>query len=134
MSKNCEDKGKRGLDASQRQALELFAKAKEAKKKGGAVGIDIQPMRVRLAEHIDLSKASPSCKRCYGTGVTGNKVVGEQRIPIICRCVVRGGGVKKDQLDRMQEGKGIERRAQGPATDDQSGPALIHRSKPRVTH
>lgn len=132
MSKNS-DQGKRGLDASQRQALELYEKAKADKKKGGKLGIDIQPMRVRLADHIDLSKASPSCKRCYGTGVTGNKVVGEHRIPIICRCVARNGGVKQDQLDRLQEGKGVERRAQGPS-DEQIGRAIPAQGKPQVTH
>jgi len=65
------------------------------------------PPRVRLATSIDLSKAKPGCKRCHGSGVVGHKVAdlgdgeGEQKIPIICRCVSRNKGVKPDELDRI---------------------------------
>lgn len=65
------------------------------------------PPRVRLAKHIDLTKAKPGCKRCNGRGIRGYKTAdlgdgeGEQQIPIICRCVSRAGGVEPDELDRI---------------------------------
>jgi len=65
------------------------------------------PPRVRLAKSVDLSKAKDGCKRCNGRGITGYKTAdlgdgdGEQKIPIICRCVSRNGGVKPDELDRI---------------------------------
>lgn len=62
--------------------------------------------RLRLAKDIDLSKAKRNCK-CKGTGIAGWQMIetpeGEQQVPIICRCVSRRGGVKKDMLDRMME-------------------------------
>lgn len=67
------------------------------------------PPRVRLAAHIDTTKAKTSCKRCAGRGVVGYRRAdlgdgnGEQKIPIICRCVSRAGGVKPDELDRILE-------------------------------
>jgi hypothetical protein len=64
--------------------------------------------RLRLAEDIDLSRAKPGCNRCHGTGRAGSRIIdnpevdGERiSVPVICRCVTRGGGVKKDQLDRL---------------------------------
>lgn len=68
---------------------------------------DPAPPRVRLAKHIDLSKAKSGCKRCNGRGITGYKRAdlgdgeGEKQIPIICRCVSRNAGVKEDELDRI---------------------------------
>jgi len=65
------------------------------------------PPRVRLASHIDTSKAKPGCGHCHGRGIVGYKRAdlgdgnGEQRIPVICRCVSRAGGVKPDELDRI---------------------------------
>lgn len=65
------------------------------------------PPRVRLAKHIDLTKAKPGCKRCNGRGITGYKTAdlgdgeGEQKIPVICRCVTRNEGVAPDELDRV---------------------------------
>ena len=65
------------------------------------------PPRVRLAKNVDLTKAKPGCKRCNGRGVTGHRLAdlgdgkGEQKIPIICRCVSRNDGVKPDELDRI---------------------------------
>jgi len=62
--------------------------------------------RVRLAEDVDLSKAKPGCKSCHGTGIAGQRVFedasGEVHVPIVCACVVRRGGVRRDALDRMQ--------------------------------
>jgi len=65
------------------------------------------PPRVRLSKSIDLGKAKDGCKRCNGRGITGYKEAdlgdgeGTQNIPIICRCVSRGGGVAPDELDRI---------------------------------
>ncbi len=65
------------------------------------------PPRIRLAKNIDLTKAKPGCKRCNGDGIRGYKTAdlgdgkGDTRIPIICRCVSRNGGVKPDELDRI---------------------------------
>jgi len=92
------------LDRSSKEALALFNEAREAKKKGlYKLGINAAPMRVRLASDIDLNRAKKSCKRCHGTGIVGERIVEEHRIPIICRCVVRRGGVKKDAWDKIQE-------------------------------
>lgn len=74
------------------------------------------PPRVRLSSNIDLSKAKPGCNRCNGNGITGYKTAdlqdggGEQKIPIVCRCVSRNGGVKTDELDRIlkQAGEHID--------------------------
>lgn len=98
------------MDANSRAALDTFNRAKRMKAKG--IGIEVAPPRIRLAAHIDLSAAKPSCKRCHGTGISGVSVAGhatpdglreEARIPIVCLCVRRGGGVKADRLDRMHE-------------------------------
>lgn len=63
------------------------------------------PPRVRLAKHIDLSKADPVCSRCDGTGRRGFKEVetpdGKIKAPVICRCVSRNNGVKQDALDKV---------------------------------
>ncbi len=70
---------------------------------------DERPQRVRLAAHIDLTKAKPGCRQCHGRGITGYTTAdlgdgeGKQRIPRICRCVSRNDGVKKDELDRILE-------------------------------
>ena len=77
----------------------------------GEVSKATQPPRLRTAGSIDLTKAKPGCKRCNGTGKVGYKTIdnpedpkGDQlRVPIICRCVTRRGGVKKDMMDRMLE-------------------------------
>lgn len=70
-----------------------------------------QPPRLRLSKHIDLTKANPDCKRCHGKGVIGHKRLrldeidggdgSEERVPIICRCITRRGGVKEDALDQI---------------------------------
>jgi len=68
---------------------------------------DVAP-RLRLTKTIDLSKADPRCDRCHGEGVARydkRDIPGEGMIevPVICRCVSRNGGVKKDAFDRMME-------------------------------
>ena len=64
--------------------------------------------RVRLAGDVDFSVAEPDCCLCSGRGITGHRVLGdasdEVRVPVVCGCVVRRGGVRPDALDRMQEG------------------------------
>jgi len=66
--------------------------------------------RLRLTSDIDFSKAKNSCKRCHGTGKRGYKSLDNPEnpgdkisVPIICRCVSRSGGVKKDQFDTIVE-------------------------------
>ena len=53
----------------------------------------------RNADDVDLSKAKPSCPRCYGRGITshlhaqdpaGNPI----RVSVVCRCVVKRGGIR----------------------------------------
>lgn len=97
------------LDRNSQQALDLFREAKKRCDAGKdrSIGFDVAPMRVRLARDVDLTKANPSCKRCHGTGKVGDKLVpgtraGDQmRVPLICRCVVKGGGVRMDKIDEM---------------------------------
>jgi hypothetical protein len=64
--------------------------------------------RVRLAADVDLKKAKRGCKHCNGTGRSGWATVpmpdqpgGRAKVPIICRCVTRRGGVRRDMLDRI---------------------------------
>lgn len=66
--------------------------------------------RLRLATDIDLSKAKKSCKGCGGSGIKENRIIedpenpgGKRTVPVICKCISRRGGVKKDQLDRIME-------------------------------
>lgn len=49
---------------------------------------------LRHADDVDLTKAKLSCRHCHGVGLTGHLLKDGQRIPIICRCVVRNGGVQ----------------------------------------
>ncbi len=51
------------------------------------------PMVVPVPEggNYDLTKADPSCRRCYGTG-WGPTIVGknDHRTKLVCDCVLRG--------------------------------------------
>lgn len=67
-----------------------------------------QPPRLRLASDIDLSLANPECENCNGTGVSGNRVIDDPEekgkkitVPVICKCVSRAGGVRRDKLDEF---------------------------------
>ncbi len=91
----------KGMDQSQLRAMRLFEIAKERRAEAAKFGLIVSPLRVRLAEHIDLSKANKNCKRCDGTGVAGYEVTDQERIPRICRCVSKGGGVQRDRLDEL---------------------------------
>jgi hypothetical protein len=61
--------------------------------------------RYRLGTDIDYSKAKPGCKHCGGRGIAGytRRAVpeGVERVPIVCRCVSKRGGVKEDDFDRF---------------------------------
>jgi hypothetical protein len=64
--------------------------------------------RVRLAADVDLGKAKKGCRRCGGSGRVGYATIpmpdqpgGRARVPVICRCVTRRGGVRKDMLDQI---------------------------------
>lgn len=58
---------------------------------------------------IDLSKADPDCASCGGTGRKPDRIIRDEagevsdRLPFICICVKRGGGVAKDMLEKMME-------------------------------
>jgi len=74
-----------------------------------ATAASVGPLRappVARAEDVDLSKAKPGHKRCNGTGIVGyktiNTVEGEVKIPIICRCVTRRGGVKTPGGEKLK--------------------------------
>ena len=93
------------MDRNSKRALERFRKAKaqrdrSASPNANALAISTAPMlRVRKESDVDLAKADPGCKRCLGTGLLGTKVIPGNRgceptkIPLVCRCVARGGGV-----------------------------------------
>jgi hypothetical protein len=53
---------------------------------------------LRHANDVDLTKATQSCRRCHGVGITGHLLREGQRVPLICRCVVRNGGVRQDSF------------------------------------
>lgn len=97
----------KGLDANSKLALEMYERAQAAKARGEAqdIGTSVAPMRVRLASQVDLTKAKSNCKRCHGTGISHYKVEGDQRIPAVCSCVVKAGGVAEDKLDRFMRGE-----------------------------
>lgn len=57
-------------------------------------------LRIRLPGDIDLSKRDRSCRRCK-RGILRYERAGGQRIPVICKCVSRGGGVKPAPELRM---------------------------------
>jgi len=62
--------------------------------------------RLRLKKTIDFSKADPNCDNCHGTGVARTEkrdIPGEGviAVPVVCRCVSRNGGVRKDAFDQM---------------------------------
>lgn len=62
---------------------------------------------IALADDIDLSKAKPGCSRCHGRGIRGTQIIntaeGATRVPVICRCVTRNGGVKPRGMARVME-------------------------------
>ena len=93
------------LDRNAQRALDRFNKAKAERAKprrpGTVLQIATQAIhRVAKASDVDTSKADPDCKRCLGTGSLGTRVIPGNRgceptkIPLICRCVSAGGGVK----------------------------------------
>lgn len=99
-----------GLDKNAQRALDLYNEAVKLKEKGELPSkgfVDVSPIRVKLAADVNTGKADPNCKRCHGTGVIGykqvpgNRACETMRVPIICRCVVRNGGVKQDRFDKM---------------------------------
>lgn len=66
-----------------------------------------RPPRLRLAANVDFSKAK-SHLRCNGTGIVGyREMVNPEhqdetiKVPVVCRCVSRRGGIKRDAFDRI---------------------------------
>ena len=95
---------------SDKRALAMFEQARAAKAQAdlkfelsGAAPATMP--RVRLASDVDPSKADPDCEACGGEGVKGFEDIGGERVPVICRCVAAGGGVKPDKLDQMMSGQ-----------------------------
>lgn len=98
-------------------ALALHKEAKERKDQVGTIG-SAKVQRPALAKNVDLSKADPLCTTCGGTGVARYQVIKgtvvkrkgfrpkrepDQRLPVICQCVVNNGGVKVDSYDKMRK-------------------------------
>lgn len=54
---------------------------------------------VRPAGSVDLSAAKPGCRHCGGRGIVAYRTIHDERVPIICRCVGRRGGVHATPLD-----------------------------------
>ena len=102
------------LTLNDREALRVYRSLCDQRAAGtlpaaAALGAEtLRLPRVRLAHDVDLEKADPRCKGCHGTGIAGNRVLqdasGEARVPIVCACVVRRGGVRQDALDRLGGG------------------------------
>lgn len=66
------------------------------------------PPRLRLTSDIDIEKIDPDCGRCKGSGVVRIEKMDdpsnpgtELKVPVVCRCVPRNGGVATDMLDRF---------------------------------
>ena len=93
---------------SDKQAIAMFRRAK-AEREQRALNFSVEGVspgvlpRVRLATSVDLTKHDPNCERCDG-GVRGHEVVEGEKIPIVCVCVSRGGGVARDKLDDVLDG------------------------------
>ena len=102
------------LTPNDREALRLYRSLCEQRAAGtlpaaaSLGGETLRLPRVRLTGDVDLSVAEPDCSRCDGRGIAGHRVLGdasdEVRVPVVCGCVVRRGGVRPDALDRMQGG------------------------------
>jgi hypothetical protein len=83
-------------------ALELFERmASNREEHQAGISVDAVPLRVRLATDVDLSLASDDCPRCEGRGVVRFEQAGNQRVPVVCGCVSRNGGVSEDRLDQV---------------------------------
>lgn len=79
------------------------------RKAADAAGESVSAYLIRAAmARIEASEAKPGCRSCHGKGISGHRVLedptGEVRVPIVCRCVVRGGGIREGALDRAEGG------------------------------
>lgn len=94
---------------SDKAALALFEQAKAQRDAGTldaaefALGVPGTLPRVRLAQQVNLEAHDPDCERCSG-GIRGYEQVGDERVPIVCVCVSRGGGVEPDKFDKLHAG------------------------------
>lgn len=75
----------------------------------------------RAASDVDLTLADAACERCKGVGITGHLLKEDTRIPIVCRCVSRNGGVLPRPLDSVIQDKAD----QIVAAADRLPPAMI---------
>lgn len=102
------------LTPNDREALRVYRSLCEQRAAGtlpaaaSLGGETLRLPRVRLGDDVDLSVAEPDCSCCDGRGIAGHRVFGdasnEVRVPIVCGCVVRRGGIRADVLDRLQGG------------------------------
>lgn len=54
---------------------------------------------VRPASCVDLGAAKPGCRHCGGRGIVAYRTIQEERVPVICRCVGRRGGIGANPVD-----------------------------------
>ncbi len=111
-----------GLDENSKTALRVHDRLVALRKAGklkSVASVDLPLPRVRKADDVDISKADSNCNDCKGKGIKSYIEVEEldEKIPVICKCVARGGGVKKDQYDRIMEGQHNMSRQQKRALD-----------------
>lgn len=93
-------------------ALELFERMRADREDHHAgIGIEVAPMRVRLASDVDLTLATDDCPECGGTGVKRTEQAGSQAVPVVCGCVVRAGGVSEDRVAELRSGSPSNREA-----------------------
>lgn len=136
-----EDNGNKpviGRSPNDAAALALHKEAKERKDQEGTIG-SAKIQRPALAKNIDLSKADPLCTTCGGTGVARYQVIKgavtqrrgfrkkrepDQRIPVICSCVVKNGGVKEDAYDKMRKSLAKKSQAGGDYVKKQETPTI----------
>jgi hypothetical protein len=56
---------------------------------------------VRPASAVDLGCAKPGCRHCGGRGIVAYRTIKEERVPVICRCVGRRGGLGPNPVDAL---------------------------------
>lgn len=127
-----------GRSPNDAEALQLHKQAKERKDQEGTIG-SAKIQRPALAKNIDLSKADPLCTTCGGTGVARYQVIKgtvirkkgfrpkkepDQKVPVLCGCVVRNGGVKEDSYDKIR--KNLAKQSQAGGGNGKKEKVTIH--------
>jgi hypothetical protein len=107
-------KNEQHLTPNDRDALRVYRSLCEQRAAGtlpavAALGGEtLRLPRVRLAGDVDLTVADSTCAACGGQGIAGSRTLsdssGEVRVPVVCGCVIRGGGLRPDALDLIHGG------------------------------